>query len=64
MVRFGRIYIYIWVSMLSSPLTLPRGGYFDQVIRIFYYPKKYYNFEMVFDPNYLVIGESLFEIKD
>ena len=50
--------------MMSSSLTLPRTGHFEQLYHIYLYSKKHHNTEMVFAPSKPTINEELFENED
>ena len=56
--------IAVEVSLLSSHMALPREGHLEQVLHIFAYLKVHHNAELVFDPSYPEIDQSLFQPQD
>ena len=63
-VELGRVDIAVEVSLLSSHMALPREGHLEQVLHIFAYLKVHHNAELVFDPSYPEIDQSLFQPQD
>jgi len=60
-VEMGRVDIITEVSMLSSFVTMPREGHFNQVIHIFAYLKSHSNTKLVLDPSYPEIKDEMSE---
>jgi hypothetical protein len=63
-VELGRVDICLEVSMLSSCLSMPREGHFEQLLHIFAHLKTYHNAELVYDPTEPEIDPAQFERKD
>ena len=63
-VELRRINICLEVSMMLSPLAMPRKGHLDQVLHIFTYLCKYHNTELVYDPSDPVVEHDIFEWRD
>ncbi|GFH47961.1 hypothetical protein CTEN210_14370 [Chaetoceros tenuissimus] len=63
-VELNRIDIAVEVSMMASVMALPRKGHLDQLFHMFAFLKIKHNAELVLDPSYPEIDESLFERKD
>lgn len=63
-VELGRVDICLEVSMMSSYLTMPREGHFEQLLHLFAYLKPHHNTEIVYDPTEPEIDPEQFERKD
>ena len=63
-VELGRLNICLEVSLLSSHLVLPIEGYFEQVLQVFSYLRKYHNTELVYDRSDPIIDECQFQRRD
>ena len=63
-VKLGRIYIAVEVSMMSSMMAMPRQDHLQQLYHIFSYLKQRYNSELVFDPTVPTFDETKFQKQD
>ena len=52
MVELGRINTIIWLSLLSSHLTLPREGHQEAALHIIAYMGQKYNSRLVYNTTY------------
>ena len=58
--ELGQVDITVEASMMASCMALPREGHLDELYHMFAYLKFKHNLEMVFDPTYPDIDETLF----
>ena len=59
-VEFGRVDIYLEVSLLSQYLSSPRQGHLEAVYHIFAYLKTHKKMKLVFDPKEVTLDETCF----